>query len=51
MEFMVNALTCVFLFNHCLYIMNMEVTGLDLIMAFKVKEGVDVNHHCQSDWV
>lgn len=49
---MVNMLTSVFLlFNHCLYIMNTEITGLDLIMAFKVKKGVNVNHHCQSDWV
>lgn len=39
------------LFNHYLYVMNSEVGGLDLIMAFKVKEAVMVNHHCQSDWI
>lgn len=51
-EFMVNKLTCVFLLlNHCLYVMNTEVTGLDLIMAFKAKEGTNVNHHCRSDRV
>lgn len=39
------------LFSHYLYIMNSEVGGLGLITAFKVKEVVLVNHHCQSNWI
>lgn len=44
--------THVFLLSsHYLCIMNSEVGGLGLITAFKVKEAVLVNHHCQSNWI